>query len=74
MERLTHEADFGLFKYISCYSLSHVRIAVWYLSTNLNTSHVILYRIGGEWNPTPQNNLNTSHVILYRLRKQRRYI
>ena len=56
---------YSKFKYISCYSLSGYTDAYVYATTNLNTSHVILYQIALSIPPMAEFNLNTSHVILY---------
>ena len=54
------------FQYISCYSLSKLRMRLYQMDMSFNTSHVTLYRIFYMAAKANLISFNTSHVTLYR--------
>ena len=58
--------DFGwLFKYISCYSLSWIRLCGLFHFRTFKYISCYSLSIAEEWDGTKEWHLNTSHVILY---------
>ena len=55
----------GIFKYISCYSLSLSPLMEYLLFGYSNTSHVTLYRYREKIDGSSGKDSNTSHVTLY---------
>ena len=53
------------FKYISCSYLSWRRGGFLFYSTDLNTSHVLIYLPGNVQDAIIWGHLNTSHVLIY---------